>query len=370
MALCVFCNKALDDEICIECAQCSNVLLCLECFSSGVEHHDHRKTHPYRVIGGAMGPLFAPDWSAADEVNLLNAVEQAGFGNWAKVAQRMRPRTAEECQQHYFRTYVYSKTAPLPDPKVTLGSTEAEATLGDRDKPSTTLIHLEAKYRPKHAPSYAYYRPRRDDYEVEAEDIAELPLSDVVMYPDDPRDLQQLKMSLLYIYQQKLKKRYARRSFATALGLNNPTSILNQTHPPDLKRLLNTLVPFARFQSADKYLSLVTKLQRRGVLRAEIAQYQAYRRLGCRSHDDVKARLPDPTEATRRGMRHDNTSSDLPGLVLSKPELQICRRLRLLPSVYVNLKANHLLASASQKASITQSASKELENFWKGQGLT
>jgi hypothetical protein len=28
------------------------------------------------------------------------------------------------------------------------------------------VIHLEPQYRPKHAPSYAYYRPRRDDYEV------------------------------------------------------------------------------------------------------------------------------------------------------------------------------------------------------------
>jgi hypothetical protein len=84
-----------------------------------------------------VGPLFSPAWSAADEVNLLNAVEQAGFGNWTKVAQRMKPRTPEgdalsfaaftstcsltvalslECQEHYFKTYVYSKTAPLPGP--------------------------------------------------------------------------------------------------------------------------------------------------------------------------------------------------------------------------------------------------------------
>lgn len=47
--------------------------------------------------------------------------------------------------------------------------------------------------------------------------------------------------------------------------------------------------------SADKYLHLVAKLQRREALRTEIAQYQAYRRLGCRSLADVKARLPDPT---------------------------------------------------------------------------
>ena len=51
----------------------------------------------------------------------------------------------------------------------------------------------------------------------DAMDTAELPLSDVVMYQDDPRDMQQLKMGLIYLYQHKLKMRY--RSCQHAMSL-------------------------------------------------------------------------------------------------------------------------------------------------------
>eukprot|EP00730_Choanoeca_flexa_P001237 TRINITY_DN10545_c0_g1_i3.p1 TRINITY_DN10545_c0_g1~~TRINITY_DN10545_c0_g1_i3.p1 ORF type:complete len:157 (+),score=11.42 TRINITY_DN10545_c0_g1_i3:135-605(+) len=115
-------------------------------------------------MGGDIGPLFDRAWSATEEISLLNAVESAGFGNWTKVAKRMASRTAEECRHHYFKTYIYSKTAPLPD-STTLSNSSLNAKTDD-DRPSTTTIHLEPKYRPKHAATYAYYRPKRGDYEV------------------------------------------------------------------------------------------------------------------------------------------------------------------------------------------------------------
>jgi hypothetical protein len=109
----------------IECAVCTGVILCIECFASGSEAPElgHTRGHAYKcvvvVCGGrswrcsprgrpagahplrpAALPsratafsrrvhenrqsfcLFDRDWSAEDELNLLQGIDMYGMGNW------------------------------------------------------------------------------------------------------------------------------------------------------------------------------------------------------------------------------------------------------------------------------------------------
>ena len=61
-------------------------------------------------------PLLVDDWSADHEVRLLEGILQFGFGNWRAVAEHLGfEKTEQECEEHYERFYVRSKTFPLPD---------------------------------------------------------------------------------------------------------------------------------------------------------------------------------------------------------------------------------------------------------------
>ncbi len=57
---------------------------CLACFST-LQHFPY----DYRIIGKLDYALFAADWSAEEELFLLEAVEKYGFGNWQEIAENM-----------------------------------------------------------------------------------------------------------------------------------------------------------------------------------------------------------------------------------------------------------------------------------------
>jgi len=70
--------------------------------------------HPYRVIEQCALPIIHPDWSADEELLLIEASESAGLGNWADVAEQVTSRSKEELEKHYLDCYINSPEYPLP----------------------------------------------------------------------------------------------------------------------------------------------------------------------------------------------------------------------------------------------------------------
>lgn len=80
---------AIQDQIYIKSAASEDVDLCLECFSVGVEIKDVKKTdgkHPhrnncnYRVMERLDFPIIVDDWSAREELALLDGIDTYGIG--------------------------------------------------------------------------------------------------------------------------------------------------------------------------------------------------------------------------------------------------------------------------------------------------
>ncbi|RUS80030.1 hypothetical protein EGW08_012200 [Elysia chlorotica] len=98
----------------VRCAVCRPALnLCPRCFCYGVEFGDHESDHAYSIVKFDF-PLYEASWTAVEEMNLLEAVQEYGLGNWSAISGKMRTKTAAECEGHYFRCYVDNPQSPLP----------------------------------------------------------------------------------------------------------------------------------------------------------------------------------------------------------------------------------------------------------------
>lgn len=121
---CDNCSVDITSTTRIRCAapQCSEYDLCVQCidpsalglttgFAQNTTEHTH---HPYRVIEQCALPIIHADWSADEELLLIEASESVGLGNWADVAEQVTSRSKEELENHYLDCYIYSPEYPLP----------------------------------------------------------------------------------------------------------------------------------------------------------------------------------------------------------------------------------------------------------------
>ncbi|KAF3816706.1 hypothetical protein GH733_014054, partial [Mirounga leonina] len=91
----------------IKCAECGPppFFLCLQCFTRGFEYKKHQSDHTYEIMTSDF-PVLDPSWTAQEEMALLEAVMDCGFGNWQDVANQMCTKTKEECEKHYMKHFI------------------------------------------------------------------------------------------------------------------------------------------------------------------------------------------------------------------------------------------------------------------------
>jgi hypothetical protein len=89
---CSYCG--CDITLRLKCNVCHDFDLCLQCFASGALTPQHMPDHPYQLIDEGSFPLLTDDWGAIEEVLLLDAVEQDGFGNWEDIGAHVFTKTA------------------------------------------------------------------------------------------------------------------------------------------------------------------------------------------------------------------------------------------------------------------------------------
>ncbi len=80
--------------------------------------YPHEFSHPYRVVEHVSRPVFSTDWSADEELRLLEGLEMYGPGNFHTVAEYVGTKSKIKCEQHYLEVYLDAvDTAPLPNPE-------------------------------------------------------------------------------------------------------------------------------------------------------------------------------------------------------------------------------------------------------------
>ena len=75
----------------IQCVTCPSTVkpvdLCPQCMVLDTQAGEHKRSHEYRVMDNLAIPLSEdfPDWTAEEELRLLEGIQQFGFGNWKYV---------------------------------------------------------------------------------------------------------------------------------------------------------------------------------------------------------------------------------------------------------------------------------------------
>jgi Myb-like DNA-binding domain len=116
--VCTVCDRDISKSVKIKCMECPNtVCLCLDCHRNGRTKVglSHKGGHDYYVIDNLNFPLLMKEWSAKEELQLIQGIMKCGLGNWLEVSgQFVKTKTLTECEEHYYTFYNKSRADFLP----------------------------------------------------------------------------------------------------------------------------------------------------------------------------------------------------------------------------------------------------------------
>lgn len=281
---CDSCFRDISAVVHIQCAECEEVDLCVECFGNGTvlsTASQHLPTHAYRVIP-PLGEIrgLAEEWRADEELVLIEALEANGVGNWQEVAEQLPGRDGNACFLHYARVHL---PPAVHDQCLRVVQHPVPANNGMPSLPATHEI--------------AGFMPGRGEYEQEWENDFELTyLKDFQLLPttttnESEEHDKELKMAVLRHYCSVIEERQARRSFAHNNHYTKDFKKILQgerARSRTEQRVLHHLRPFARFLSPVDFDVMVAGCVEEEELRRRIQQLQEYRRAGLRSFSQVQ----------------------------------------------------------------------------------
>jgi transcriptional adapter 2-alpha len=219
---CSTCHRDISQEIYVKCTRCLGFDQCLECFSIGSECQFHLRTHPFIVLDPVLHPIFQEGWSSEQEIQLLNAIQLCGLGNWQEIADLVKTKTALECECHYFATYVESDAAPAPSdrilPECVLPPPPSLDTAPRESRPSIAHERNLAECCERErttAAEFAGSMPRRSEFEVEYLNDAEQIIGGLGFSETEETvaSLEQ-KLEVLRAYNGRIAEREIRTKFA------------------------------------------------------------------------------------------------------------------------------------------------------------
>uniref|UniRef100_A0A8C2JS52 Transcriptional adapter n=1 Tax=Cyprinus carpio TaxID=7962 RepID=A0A8C2JS52_CYPCA len=335
----------------IKCAECgpSPFLLCLQCFTRGYEYKKHQSDHKYEIMTSDF-PVLEPGWTAQEEMALLEAVMDCGFGNWQDVAYQMRTKTKEECEGHYMKNFINN---PLFSSTL-LSLRQMEDHLS---RTADTAIPFKPTDDPPR-PSFdsqvsrdmAGYMPARADF-MEFDNYAEWDLKDIDFVDDDSDILHVLERR----YPKEVQDLYdVMRRFARVVGpIEHDKFIESHALEFELRREIRRLQEYRRegIQSfcGAKVYERVKRIRederRKRNMLCDVLQYIHDAR-ACQQWLHKQAAIdagitPVVTTITTSGRRSAPplNLTGLPGTEkLNEREKELCQVVRLVPGAYLEYK--------------------------------
>ncbi|XP_059053220.1 transcriptional adapter 2B isoform X1 [Achroia grisella] len=287
---CTYCQEEING-VRIRCAECLEFDICLQCFSFGAEIGSHKNDHSYQFMdSGAFGIFLGrSSWSANEEVRLLDAIEQFGFGNWEDIAKHIETRTPEEAKDEYITRY--------------LEGSIGRATWGNVESTSRPSLHCAERDEGPLGPSAVSrlpplaitteeatqlgYMSNRDDFEREHDHEAEQLISALSLNSEDDELDVALKLSQVDIYTRRLRERTRRKRLVRDFQLVSMFFNNQRNKQRTLGKLAKEKKEFterlrwtAQFYGRAEQAGVVGGLWRERELRVRLAELHRYRLAG------------------------------------------------------------------------------------------
>nr|XP_006822133.1 PREDICTED: transcriptional adapter 2-beta-like isoform X2 [Saccoglossus kowalevskii] len=335
-----YCNYCQEDirGIRVKCAECSDFDLCLQCFSGGAEMGHHKKDHKYQLIvlhskDNGNFSIFNEDWTAHEELLLLDGIEQYGFGSWADIADHIGTKSPPEAMEHYELMYQIGNIGKATIPsnlnsKVIDHTTPLDGPLSP--SLTTPFTPVEMTLAEQHELGYM---PFRDDFEREYDNDAETLVSNLTVDVNDEELDSMLKLTHVDMFTKKLMERERRKRIAREYGLITAAISTAATTkkvptkkriPREGKEFREKMKSLAQFMSAGEQDQFFENLQREKQLRLRIKELMRYRRHGitklpeCSEFESARHKREKRKEnkkkmaasATKRGVKEEKTKED------------------------------------------------------------
>ncbi|XP_050353852.1 transcriptional adapter 2B isoform X2 [Nymphalis io] len=316
---CTYCQEEISG-VRVRCAECKEFDICLQCFSLGAEIGSHKNDHSYQFMdSGAFGIFLGRNsWSANEEVRLLDAIEQFGFGNWEDIAKHIETRTPEEAKDEYITRYLEGSIG-----RATWGNVESTSrpslSCADRDEgplsPNAVSRLPPLAITPDEAAQLGYIS-NRDDFEREHDHEAEQLISTLSLNPEDDELDVALKLSQVDIYTRRLRERTRRKRLVRDYQLvsvffnnqRNKQKTLGKL-AKEKKEFMERLRWTAQFYGRLEQSGVALGLWRERELRVRLAELHRYRLAGVTRLEECAHY--EQHAAHRKHPHHDGSSGCL-----------------------------------------------------------
>ncbi|GLV43358.1 transcriptional Adaptor 2b [Carabus blaptoides fortunei] len=406
---CTYCQENING-LRVQCCVCEDFDICLQCFASGAEIGPHKNDHSYRFKDSCGVILFGGrgNWTCKEEVQLLDAMELYGFGNWELISKHIGTKTPEEVKEEYITRYLEGSIGRHTWGKVINTRTvhcELETDKGPL-APDVTSRLPPLDITPEECEQLGYM-PHRDDFEREYDTDAEQLVSSLSVSPNQDSEVElALKLAQVDKYTRRLRERARRKrvvrdyqlvaKFFATQRKDSTRRVLSK----EQKEFRDRMRVFSQFHTSAEHERLIENIERERELRMRIGELLRYRSLGLTTQQEVlhyeqhvafqqqqQQQRPNKTGSSGFGQLHQESqiksgengnvsnfidqrctfpenvgnnsnwddSTIVPSLIklpgssmLSVNEFQLCTSLNLLPLQYITLKSliiqEHLLS--------------------------
>lgn len=257
----------------------------IQCFAAGAEIGPHRNTHRYQFMDSANLSIYRGrnTWSAREQLHLLDAIEQYGFGNWEDISKHIETKSPEDAKEEYtarFLSGTVGRHTWLPAsqsmrPNLIDHTAADHGPLSQISTQRLPPIDVSAEEA-----AQLGYMPNRDDFEREYDTAAELLVSTLSLSPDDEDTDLLLKLAQVDIYTRRLRERARRKRLVRDYQLvaNFYRGQLKRTRQnKDQRELRDRFRVFAQFYTSNEFERLLGSLEREKLLNVRLSELHRYR---------------------------------------------------------------------------------------------
>lgn len=288
-SICFVCRSSVSEPY-IRCAICSKVDLCPNCFVNGREKGSHKNDHDYMIVRYEFRLIKNSNWTAKEEMMLLNLILECGIGNWDDISKRMlKKRSPDECKKHYFKHFIDEKFLnSLPKSKGHSASVYGSETVPYRFKLDNIDDPPRYKAFTNSSNILAGYNAARSDFQINFDDDAESWVAKLKYDHFMPGDsnfetAQELQTAIVSAYNERLKERHRRRKIIRDHGLissRKNAAFYRIYENAVCKPGLDRLKIFSQLINGTELDYLLTGLLRIGELKSQLGKLYGYRENG------------------------------------------------------------------------------------------
>lgn len=351
------------------------LLSCVNCFLL----KKNKQFKEYRVIQKSNYQLFEGenDWTALDELLLLEGIGKCGLGNWGDIATLINkhspnksPKNKQQVKQHYDSVFMQKAQANreiyinynwylqnrmnelfLPEQSRILSSLKRRKS--NPPKSGTTSLQkdqLNVNDQNKNGvtqnKNQVYeqlgYMEKRKDFESEYDPDAELLLAEMEFNSSEEEDNgeeRETKYQILEIYNMRLDERIKRKKFLIERGLIDYQSTYQaeKQMPKEEREVQQMMKQFMRFNTTKEHNELVKNLVKEKELVKQIQFLQQLQSDGIRSQKDIEEYMGMDSEEAPR-MQTRKTQDQQSDSLFTQHELQLIGALHMEQEEYLIIK--------------------------------